>query len=181
MSRISPSVYLRISEMSTTRVVLFFVCVLFSTVSHASFLYGSWYCGDDACEWASEPNLTSVEWLTDRGDGKPTTNVIIFAFVDPVEVLKGNGAPQGMTQKVVDYFKSKGNFPMRENENCTEIISYLFLAGMVVMFSIGGEEFSSDGKWDQALQDPVSLANNAASIAQKFGVRISVKFSSNPF
>jgi len=139
--------------MGTVFVVL--VLVLFTACVHSGDLYGAWYCGDDGCTWGSEPDLTRTTWMTDRGDGQPTFNVIIFAFADPLALAQGKGVPPGMTKAVVDYFKSKG---------------------MMVMISIGGEVFSSDGKWDQALQDPVTLAKNVAMIATQLGAGIEIDY-----
>jgi hypothetical protein len=57
---------------------------------------------------------------------------------------------KGMTQRAVQFFQSKG---------------------IAVMFSIGGEVFSSNGRWNSALADPVQLAKNAAAISKTFGVK----------
>jgi len=118
-------------------------------------LYGLWYCGDDGCEWNAEPNLGNAEWIINRGDGKPTFNVVIFAFLDPLVVLQKGTVPPGITPKVVQFFQSKG---------------------IGVMFSIGGEVYSSNGRWNQALGDPVTLARNAAAIAKSFGVGIEIDY-----
>jgi len=146
--------------------LLFLFCCLLSTCwGQPSHLYGLWYCGDDACNWAVEPNLNQVQWIINRGDGKPTANVVIFAFLDPLALLQRtnnanfvNGVPKGMTNNVVQFFKSHG---------------------IAVMFSIGGEEFSSDGKWNQALSDPVTLAKNAAAISKSFGVGIEIDYEND--
>jgi len=131
--------------------------LLFVALAQPSHLYGIWYCADDGCEWSTEPNLSNAQWMVDRGDGKPTFNVVIFSFLDPLAVMqKGMGAvPSGMTHKAVNFFTSKG---------------------IAVLFSIGGEVYSSDGKWSQALANPATLARNAAAISQAFGVGIEIDF-----
>jgi len=126
-----------------------------------SKVYALWYCGTDQCSWSSEPDLANATWITNRGDGKPTANVVILSFVDPVALLQKTtnadllgGVPRGMTQKVVDFFKSKG---------------------ITVMLSIGGAEYTS--KWEQALsQDPSTLARNAANAANQLGVGIEIDY-----
>jgi hypothetical protein len=51
-------------------------------------------------------------WLVDRGDGRPAVNLVVLSFVNPLKMLHdtdtGGMIPQGMTQEVVDYFKSRG-------------------------------------------------------------------------
>jgi len=135
------------------------------TLAQSGKLFGLWYCGDDACDWAKEPDLNKAAWIVNRGDGKPTVNVIIFSFLDPLALLQQttneqfqDGVPKGMTEKVVQFFQQKG---------------------ISVMFSIGGEVFSSNGKWDNALHDPVTLAKNAAQISKKFGVGMEIDYESD--
>jgi len=112
-------------------------------------------CGDDGCLWAKQPNLANANWIINRGDGNVTYNLVIFAFIDPNTLISGN-IPAGMTQASVDFFKSKG---------------------INVMFSIGGEVYSSN--WDTALRkNAAGLGKNAAMIAQKFGVGIEIDYES---
>jgi len=127
-----------------------------------SRLLGLWHCGSDGCLWAQTPDLSASQWIVNRGDGRPTANVVILSFVDPQALLLRttnsntlNGIPRGMTGAVVDFFKSQG---------------------IMVMFSIGGEVYSGDGKWAAALNDPQTLAQNAASMAQKFGVGVEIDY-----
>jgi len=119
-------------------------------------IYASWYCGDDACTWSTEPKFENSAWLTNRGDGKPTINIVIFAFINPTNLLRGE-IPAGFTQNAVNYFTSKN---------------------MYVMFSIGGESYS--GNWDSALaSNPTQLAQNAAAIARKFNVGIEIDYETD--
>jgi len=141
------------------------VCLLVFSTAQPSKLYGLWFCGDDACNWAVEPDLTKAAWITNRGDGKPTFNTLIISFLDPLALLQKtnngqfvNGVPKGITKRVVQFFQS---------------------AGINVMLSIGGEEFSSDGKWASALNDPVTLAKNAATVSQTFGVGIEIDYEND--
>ena len=54
-------------------------------------VYGTWLCGTDECTWATVPNATTFDndnhWLTDRGDGTPSVNLVVLAFVDPLKLL----------------------------------------------------------------------------------------------
>jgi hypothetical protein len=82
-------------------------------------VYGAWHCGNEFCSWASVRNMTDFDnrnrWLINRGDGTPSVNLVVLSFVHPLRLLnKTNdaattqGIPNGMTQAVVDYFKSRG-------------------------------------------------------------------------
>lgn len=77
-------------------------------------VYGTWLCGTDECTWASVPNMTTFDadnhWLIDRGDGTPSVNLVVLAFVDPLKLLDQttdagdvNGVPAGVTSTVVNY------------------------------------------------------------------------------
>src|SRR5262249_15372321 len=81
-------------------------------------VYGAWHCGSDFCTWASARDMTDFDqknhWLVDRGDGRPSVNLVILSFVHPLRLLNLttdaqtlDGVPRGMTQAVVDYFKSR--------------------------------------------------------------------------
>src|SRR5215472_544984 len=54
-------------------------------------VYGTWLCGTDECTWASVPDMTTFDndnhWLIDRGDGTPSVNLVVLAFVDPLKLL----------------------------------------------------------------------------------------------
>eukprot|EP01090_Pellita_catalonica_P017280 TRINITY_DN5179_c0_g1_i1.p1 TRINITY_DN5179_c0_g1~~TRINITY_DN5179_c0_g1_i1.p1 ORF type:complete len:318 (+),score=51.31 TRINITY_DN5179_c0_g1_i1:674-1627(+) len=145
-------------------VVVFFLVSLCSAAAFSlpTKMFGLWYCGNDGCDWSIEPNTTQADWILNRGDGKPTANVVIFSFVDPQALLLKttnaytiNGVPRGMTLAVVDFFRSHGIY---------------------VMFSIGGEEYSADGKWAAALKNPETLAANAAAMAKKFKVGVEIDY-----
>src|SRR5205823_3979713 len=124
--------------------LLFALCLLaaVSPLANAQYqmqVYGLWHCYDDACSWASVPNMTTFDtnnhWIIDRGNGYPSVNVVVLSFVNPVKLMNltsdsttTNGIPIGMNQLVINYFQSKG---------------------IRVMMSIGG--FSYTKLWDKAL------------------------------
>src|SRR5437868_2868028 len=134
-------------------------------------VYGLWHCYDDACSWASVPNMTTFDtnnhWIIDRGNGYPSVNVVVLSFVNPVKLMNltsdsttTNGIPIGMNQLVINYFQSKG---------------------IRVMMSIGG--FSYTKLWDKALStNPTQLGINAANAAKQFNVGMEIDYekSSNP-
>ena len=51
-------------------------------------VYGSWLCGNDECTWSTVRNMTDFDtnnhWLVDRGDGAPSVNLVVLAFVPAV-------------------------------------------------------------------------------------------------
>jgi len=105
------------------------VCIIYATNAK---VYTIWYCGDDGCGFGKEPTLENAQWIINRGDGRPTANVVVLSFVDPLALAKGttdgnniNGIPRGMTKKVVNFFSSRN---------------------ITVMLSIGGEVYSSNGR-----------------------------------
>ena len=106
-------------------------------------VYGAWHCGNDFCTWATERTTAEFDgrnhWLVSRGDGQPSVNLVVLAFVHPLRLLNRttdaqtlNGVPLGMTPAIVKYFKDHG---------------------IRVMLSIGGITYVS--AWNQALaQNP---------------------------
>ena len=128
-------------------------------------IYGSWHCGNDYCTWASVRDVTEFDnmnhWLVDRGDGRPSVNVVVLSFVHPYRLLKKttdaqtlNGVPRGMTPAIVNYFKSRG---------------------IRVMLSIGGITYVS--AWNQALaENATQLGLNAAEVATSLGVGIEIDY-----
>ena len=134
-------------------------------------VYGACHCGSDFCTWASVRNMTDFDkknhWLIDRGTGSPSVNLVVLSFVHPVRLLNrttdsqtSQGVPIGMTQEVVNYFKSRG---------------------IRVMLSIGGITYVN--AWNQALAtNATQLGLNAAEVAQRMGVGIEIDYeeSSNP-
>src|SRR5690348_11021819 len=116
-------------------------------------IYGAWHCGNDACTWASTRDMTDFDvnnhWLIDRGDGRPSVNLVVLSFVNPLRLLNQttdagdlNGVPRGMTAAVVSYFTSHG---------------------VRVMVSIGGITYTND--WDTALAtNGGQLGRNAAAL-----------------
>ena len=54
-------------------------------------VYGAWHCGNDACTWATVRDMTDFDhnnhWLIDRGDGRPSVNLVILSFVNPLKLL----------------------------------------------------------------------------------------------
>ncbi|MCU1677999.1 MAG: hypothetical protein JWM93_2757 [Frankiales bacterium] len=127
-------------------------------------VYGSWLCGNDACGWNAVRDMTDFDranhWLIDRGDGRPSVNVVVLSFANPLALLNrvnGNGLPVGMTQAVVDYFTSRG---------------------VRVQISVGGITYTSD--WDSALNtNPTQLGLNAAAVARQLGVGFEIDYEQN--
>lgn len=131
-------------------------------------VYGAWHCGSDFCSWASVRNMTDFDnrnrWIINRGDGSPSVNLVVLSFVQPLKLLNktndagtSQGVPIGMTQAVVDYFKSRG---------------------IRVHLSIGGITYVD--AWNQALAtNPVQLGLNAAEVAQRLGVGIEIDYEEN--
>ena len=131
-------------------------------------VYGAWHCGNDYCTWSTVRDVAEFDqknhWLIDRGNGSPSVNLVVLAFVHPLKLLDQttdastlNGVPRGMTQAVVDYFKSRG---------------------VRVMLSIGGITYTK--AWNQALsQDAAKLGRNAALVAKTLGVGIEIDYEEN--
>jgi hypothetical protein len=134
-------------------------------------VYGAWHCSNDACLWGTVRDLADFDhnnhWLIDRGDGRPSVNLVVLSFVNPLRLLNRttdaqtlNGVPRGMTSQVVSYFTSRG---------------------VRVMLSIGGITYVND--WNTALAtNPTQLALNAVAVAQQLGVGIEIDYeeSSSP-
>ncbi len=136
-------------------------------------IYGAWHCGNDACTWGTVRTLSDFDynnhWLIDRGDGSglPSINLVVLAFVDPLKLMNktndattANGIPVGMTQDIVNYFKSHN---------------------VRVMFSMGGITYVSN--WNTALAtNPTQLGLNAAAVAKSMGVGMEIDYeeSSSP-
>jgi hypothetical protein len=149
-------------------VLIFVVCACAQTAATPVSIYGAWHCGNDACTWAAVRDLTEFDqknrWLIDRGDGRPSVNLVVLSFVHPLRLLNKttdaqtlNGVPRGMTQEVVNYFKSRG---------------------IRVMLSIGGITYTD--AWNQALAaNPTQFGLNAAEVAQRLGVGIEIDYEEN--
>jgi hypothetical protein len=131
-------------------------------------IYGAWHCGNDYCTWASVRDMDEFDqknhWLIDRGDGKPSVNLVVLSFVHPLRLLHKttdeqtlNGVPRGTTQEMVDYFKNQG---------------------VRVMLSIGGITYTD--AWNQALAENAwQLGLNAAAVASELGVGIEIDYEEN--
>lgn len=131
-------------------------------------IYGTWHCSDDACTWATVRSVAEFDsknhWLVDRGDGRPSVNLVILSFVHPLRLLHKttdaatlDGLPRGMTPEIVGYFRSRG---------------------IRVMLSIGGITYTD--AWNQALaENPAQFARNAAEVAQRLGVGIEIDYEGN--
>jgi hypothetical protein len=133
-------------------------------------IFGAWHCGNHYCDWSLVRTAAEFDsanhWLIDRGNGQPSVNLIVLSFVNPLKLLnqtdtgRFNMIPAGMTQEIVNYFKSRN---------------------IRVMLSIGGITYTDD--WDAALaSNPTQLGLNAAAIAQDMGVGIEIDYenSSDP-
>jgi hypothetical protein len=144
--------------------------VLCGSAAHATpvSVYGSWLCGNDFCTWGNVRDVTEFDsknhWLIDRGDGRPSVNLVVFSFVNPLKLLNKtndattvNGVPRGITPELVNYFKAKG---------------------VRVMLSVGGITYTSD--WNTALaNNAAQLGANAAAVAQSLGVGIEIDYEEN--
>ena len=133
-------------------------------------VYGAWHCGNDACTWATVRDMTDFDarnrWLVDRADGsgQPSVNLVVLSFVQPLKLLNKttdsqtlNGIPRGMTQEVVNYFKSRG---------------------IRVMASIGGITYVD--VWNTALtQNGHQLGLNAAAMASNLGIGVEIDWEEN--
>ncbi|HVG18279.1 MAG TPA: hypothetical protein VNI02_04440, partial [Blastocatellia bacterium] len=131
-------------------------------------VYGAWHAGNDFCTWGGVRNMVDFDannhWLVDRGDGVPSVNLVVLSFVNPLKLLNkttdsqtSQGVPIGMTQDVVNYFKSRN---------------------VRVMLSIGGITYVD--AWNQALAaNPTQLGLNAAEVAQRLGVGIEIDYEEN--
>lgn len=131
-------------------------------------VYGAWHCGDDACTWGTVRTVAEFDsknhWLVDRGDGRPSVNLVILSFVHPLKLLHRTddastvaGVPRGMTADIVNYFRGHG---------------------IRVMLSIGGITYTD--AWNQALaENPAQLGSNAAAVAGQLGVGIEIDYEQN--
>jgi len=131
-------------------------------------VYGVWHAGNDYCTWAKVRDMTDFtlqnKWIINRGDGRPSVNLVVLSFVNPLKLLNktndaGNldGVPIGMTKEIVDYFKSKE---------------------IRVMLSIGGITYTD--YWNQALSaNATQLGLNAAEVATQLGVGIEIDYEEN--
>ncbi|GLW98444.1 hypothetical protein [Microtetraspora sp. NBRC 16547] len=131
-------------------------------------VYGAWHCGDDACVWGAVRDTAEFDsknhWLIDRGDGRPSVNVVVLSFVHPVKLLRKttdaqtlDGVPRGMTPGIVSYFASRG---------------------IRVMLSIGGITYTD--AWNTALaENAAQLGRNAAEVARRLGVGIEIDYEEN--
>jgi hypothetical protein len=131
-------------------------------------VYGAWHCSDDACTWGTVRDPAAFDhanhWLIDRGDGRPSVNLVVLSFVNPLALLQQTddsqtsaGVPVGMTPAVIGYFTSRG---------------------VRVMLSIGGATFVDD--WNSALAtDPTRLGLNAAAAAKRLGAGIEIDYEEN--
>jgi hypothetical protein len=131
-------------------------------------IYGAWHCSNDACTWGTVRTVaefdTQNHWLIDRGDGRPSVNLVVLSFVEPLKLLHGtndattvNGVPKGMTRDIVQYFTAHG---------------------IRVMLSIGGITYTD--AWDSALAENATLlGQRAAALASDLGVGIEIDYEQN--
>ncbi|MET7804727.1 hypothetical protein [Micromonospora chersina] len=131
-------------------------------------VYGAWHCGDDFCTWGTVRTVAQFDsqnhWLVDRGDGRPSVNLVVLSFVNPLDLLRQttdattlDGVPRGMTAEIVQYFTARG---------------------VRVMLSIGGITYTDD--WDTALaENPTLLGQRAAAVATRLGVGIEIDYEQN--
>ncbi len=131
-------------------------------------VYGAWHCGNDACIWGAVRDLAEFDvnnhWLIDRGDGRPSVNLVVLSFVQPAKLLNLTtdsttlgGIPRGFTPELVGYFTSHG---------------------IRVQLSIGGITYVD--AWNQALAaNAAQLGRNAADVAKRLGVGIEIDYEEN--
>jgi hypothetical protein len=133
-------------------------------------VYGAWHCSNDACLWGTVRTVTEFDsknhWLIDRGDGRPSVNLVILSFVNPLRLLNRsndaqtvNGVPRGMTPEIVNYFTSRG---------------------IRVMLSIGGITYVDD--WNSAMStsaNATQLGLNAAAVARQLGAGMEIDYEEN--
>ncbi|MGI5241200.1 hypothetical protein [Dactylosporangium sp. CA-139066] len=131
-------------------------------------IYGAWHCSNDACTWGATRTVADFDsqnhWLVDRGDGRPSVNVVVLSFVEPLKLLHLSndattvaGVPRGMTPDIVGYFTGRG---------------------VRVMLSIGGITYTD--AWNSALaENAAQLGRNAAAVAQRLGVGIEIDYEEN--
>ena len=131
-------------------------------------IYGAWHCGNDFCTWGTPRTVAEFDaqnhWLIDRGDGRPSVNVVVLSFVDPAKLLHltddattAGGVPRGITPEIVGYFTSRG---------------------VRVMLSIGGITYTD--AWNAALaENAAQLGRNAAGVARRLGVGIEIDYEEN--
>ncbi|MBO1337554.1 hypothetical protein [Streptomyces sp. VRA16 Mangrove soil] len=139
-----------------------------SAATTAPQIYGAWHCGDDACIWGTVRTVSEFDsknhWLIDRGDGRPSVNLVVLSFLEPQKLLHGTddvttagGVPKGITPEIVQYFTSHG---------------------IRVMLSIGGITYTD--AWDAALAENArQLGLNAAAVASRLGVGIEIDYEQN--
>ncbi|MBF6024587.1 hypothetical protein [Lysobacter niastensis] len=128
-------------------------------------VYGVWHCSNDGCNWGKARSIAEFDsmnrWLVDRGDGRPSVNLVVLSFVHPLKLLDRttdattlNGIPRGMTPEIVRYFTDRG---------------------IRVMVSIGGVTYTR--AWDTALaRDPTLLGLAAAQMAMQLGVGVEIDY-----
>ncbi|WP_234039646.1 hypothetical protein [Micromonospora coerulea] len=131
-------------------------------------VYGAWHCGNDFCTWGTVRTIAEFDsqnhWLIDRGDGRPSVNLVVLSFVNPLALLHQttdattlDGVPTGMTSEVVNYFTARG---------------------VRVMLSIGGITYTDD--WEAALAENATLlGQRAAAVATRLGVGIEIDYEQN--
>jgi hypothetical protein len=120
------------------------------------------------CTWGAPRTIAEFDsknhWLIDRGDGRPSVNLVVLSFVHPLKLLNEttdattlNGVPRGMTPQIVQYFTSRN---------------------IRVMLSIGGITYVD--AWNQALaQDATLFGLRAAQLANALGVGIEIDYEEN--
>ncbi|MEV4624279.1 hypothetical protein AB0J74_36915 [Asanoa sp. NPDC049573] len=139
-----------------------------NALATAPQVHGAWHCGNDFCTWGAARTVAEFDganhWLIDRGDGRPSVNLVVLSFVNPLRLLRQttdattlSGVPRGITPEIVSYFTSRG---------------------VRVMLSIGGITYTDD--WDSALsENPTLLGQRAASVAGQLGVGIEIDYEQN--
>ncbi len=133
-------------------------------------IFGVWHAGNHYADWAEKRQPGEFDhanhWIIDRGDGKPSVNLVVLSFLQPMKVLDRttdaytvDGVPIGMETWVVEYFTSRD---------------------IRVMMSIGGVTYTD--YWDEAIatyESATQMGLSAAAIAAEYGVGIEIDYERN--
>ncbi len=70
------------------RLALSFLMLFGAAGASPISVYGVWHCSNDYCTWATARSVTEFDgknhWLIDRGEGRPSVNLVVLSFVDPL-------------------------------------------------------------------------------------------------
>jgi len=62
-------------------------------------IFGLWHAGNHYADWAITRDMEEFDdanrWIIDRGDGRPSVNLVVLSFVHPMRLLNQTVAPKG--------------------------------------------------------------------------------------